>query len=132
MMTNKQQPFVMKNCDLHFDDFYVAIARSNDLEKFIRYLFKDNKSVQRSLNDLKIDKISSNEAKIRSMIEFLKTIEPKFGILSFDFTNPDYIESSSILLYTNLLDFFFLKKSNWQIQNVFDLSKILWIAVSSM
>lgn len=75
-------------------------------------ILKDDESSQKVLQNI-IN--SSKENQIELVIEFLKTKDPKFKVLLFDFEDPKYIESSSILFYTNLLDFFFLKKSKQEI-----------------
>ncbi|KAK8883631.1 hypothetical protein M9Y10_042726 [Tritrichomonas musculus] len=95
-----------KNHHLHFDDFIQTIEYDN-ISNFLLVLFNKNQTHLQSLKNL----ISDSSNNISTIIQFLQKIEPKFETLIFDFENPEYIESSASILYTNILDFFFLNKS---------------------
>ena len=101
---------ICKDAGIHLDNFEQAIEDKN-LKIFLLHIFKDDKMKQASINQI-FDSAENLEFEILDdVIHYLGTIEPKFNVLVFDFENSEFCVPSTILLYTNVLNFFFLKES---------------------
>lgn len=103
------------NMNVHFENFHQTIE-NDSIPKFVMNVLKIETIEKVYLNHKKIfhgsmELTPIEKSNIDAVIEFLKTKEPKFEVLSFDFLNPYLVESSAILFYSTFLNFFFLKNS---------------------
>lgn len=97
---------ILKIEKLYFNSIREA-ARCENAYKFVKLFFKEDIEFTEKLN--------ASQKNIKSIIQLLGEKESIFNILLFNFNDPKYEYSSSILFYTNFLNFFFLKKSRQEL-----------------
>lgn len=102
---------------LHFDNF-IQTVENNAIPKFVIFILKLESIENVDLNDCPEERKKQQLLKnISAVIKYLKTIEPKFSVLLFNFKNEKLIEESAIIFYTNFLNYFFIKGSRKELFN---------------
>lgn len=82
-----------------------------DIIHILQKLFINDEYEQKILKRINDIPVKSNKSKLELIINHLETKNPKFKSLILNFEDQKYVESSILMLFTNILDSFFLKKS---------------------
>lgn len=90
-----------KKGNLHFKKIK-ELAKNDNIRKFILLLFKKDPEFTNQLEQ--------SSGKVEDMIKLLGTKEPIFNIIRFNFSDPECVKFSIILLLKIILNRFFLKQ----------------------